>query len=114
RVTGTMKFDTAQIADHIQGSDDLARSVGLDPSKESVWVAGSTGPGEEQLLLRCYRQLLADHPALRLVLVPRHPERFNEVADLIRAEGFDLIRRSQPPSEISNLKSQIPPVILGD
>ena len=111
QVTGTMKFDTAQVAETIDGADELAEAVNLHPASEPIWVCGSTGPGEEVLLLQIYRKLLSGHPRLRLVLVPRKPERFDEVADLIRAQGFELIRRSQ--SAISNPRSTTA-VVLGD
>jgi 3-deoxy-D-manno-octulosonic-acid transferase len=111
RVTGTMKFDNAQVADRIDGADALADAVGLHPGDEPIWVCGSTGPGEEPTVLDAYRSLLANHPKLRLVIVPRHPERFDEVAKLIESAGFPLVRRSNPKLDISTLKS---PVILGD
>src|SRR5918992_5346119 len=88
RVTGTMKFDTAQMAEQVEGVTELAAAVGLKPGEESVWVCGSTGPGEEEIVLDCYQELLAGHPRLRLVIVPRHPERFDEVAALIQQRGF--------------------------
>jgi 3-deoxy-D-manno-octulosonic-acid transferase len=111
RVTGTMKFDNAQVADRIDGADALAEAVGLHPGDEPIWVCGSTGPGEEEIVLEAYRSLITNHPKLRLVIVPRHPERFDEVAKLIESAGFPVVRRSNPKSEISDLKS---PVILGD
>jgi 3-deoxy-D-manno-octulosonic-acid transferase len=110
RVTGTMKFDNAQVADRIDGADALAEAVGLHPGDEPIWVCGSTGPGEEQIVLDAYRLLLANHPKLRLVIVPRHPERFDEVATLIQSAGFTLLRRSNRQSAIGNPQS----VILGD
>jgi len=118
RLTGTMKFDNAQVANQIEGVAELAKAVGLRPGSEPIWVCGSTGPGEEGILLGIYRQLIGRCPSLRLVLVPRKPERFDDVAELIRNEGFDLIRRSQSQmaawqSQIANRKSQIP-VVLGD
>lgn len=110
-VTGTMKFDTAEIADRVGGEDELAAAVGLSPGKQRVWVCGSTGPGEEAILLPMYRQLLGRFADLRLVIVPRKPERFDEVAGLIAAEGFGVVRRSRgsapPPSSAM-------PIILGD
>jgi 3-deoxy-D-manno-octulosonic-acid transferase len=129
-VTGTMKFDTAAVADRVAGDSELADALGLDAA-EPIWVCGSTGPGEERLILDTYRSLLATHPTLRLVIVPRHPERFDEVAALIQREGFTPVRRSlcrvgiahRPveevggahPTEMSDLKSQISNrVILGD
>jgi 3-deoxy-D-manno-octulosonic-acid transferase len=112
-VTGTMKFDNAQVADRIDGADELAASVGLRAGVETIWVCGSTGPGEEQIVLDAYRALLPRYPSLRLVIVPRHPERFDEVARLIESAGFPLVRRSNPQSAVRNPQSP-PPVILGD
>jgi 3-deoxy-D-manno-octulosonic-acid transferase len=108
KITGTMKFDTAYIADSVAGDQRLAAEVGLTPVGGPVWVCGSTGPGEEKILLQVYGALLQEYPALRLVLVPRKPERFDEVAQLISAEGFALLRRSAHTAVSGN------PVILGD
>ncbi|QOV89413.1 3-deoxy-D-manno-octulosonic acid transferase [Humisphaera borealis] len=93
-VTGTMKFDNAQVADRIAGDRELAAEVGLHPGREPIWVCGSTGPGEERIVLDAYRTLLTTQPMLRLVIVPRHPERFDAVARLIAECGFDVFRRS--------------------
>lgn len=112
-VTGTMKFDTAQIADHVEGDKTLAWAMGLGQTRdEPVWVCGSTGPGEEEIILREYRKLLAGFKRLRLVIVPRKPERFDEVAALIERFRFKVLRRSSnvPPP----LDAPIPPVVLGD
>jgi 3-deoxy-D-manno-octulosonic-acid transferase len=109
RVTGTMKFDTAQVADRIDGDRDLAAAVGLRPGDEPIWVCGSTGPGEEEVVLDVFKQL---DPRLRLVLVPRKPERFDEVAETIRHEGFGLVRRSTGQTSAGRLDR--PPVVLGD
>ena len=94
RVTGTMKFDTAVLADPMTDSLAVAQSVGLRHGEDKIWVCGSTGPGEEALILAAYAELRITFPALRLVIVPRHPDRFDEVATLIQSRGFGLIRRS--------------------
>jgi 3-deoxy-D-manno-octulosonic-acid transferase len=119
QVTGTMKFDTAEIGDSVSGANELASDLGLHQDEELIWVCGSTGPGEEIILLRLYRGILKSHPRLRLVLVPRKPERFDEVAGLIRDHGFELIRRSRPSRSPSAGASPADapisqPVILGD
>jgi len=95
RVTGTMKFDTAQIAERVEGDEKLAGEVGLSPGDEKIWVCGSTGPGEEEQVLGCYRRLRQKFQGLRLVIVPRKPERFDEVAARILALGFVCVRRSK-------------------
>jgi 3-deoxy-D-manno-octulosonic-acid transferase len=111
-VTGTMKYDSAQLANRIEGDSAIAQAMGLHPSRESIWVCGSTGPGEEQLILGEYRNLLATFRRLRLVIVPRKPERFDEVADLIAGFRFEVLRRSRGDRLPVNLP--VPPVILGD
>ncbi len=58
-----------------------------------VWIASSTHPGEEEIVLAAHRRLLRDRPDLHLVLVPRHPERGDEVARTVRAAGLALARR---------------------
>jgi 3-deoxy-D-manno-octulosonic-acid transferase len=108
QVTGTMKFDTAHLANAVAGDDQLAADLGLIRGQELIWVCGSTGPGEEVMLLAAYRLLLEKFPTLRLVIVPRKPERFDEVAQLIQSAGYPLLRRS------SHTPSTDRAVILGD
>jgi 3-deoxy-D-manno-octulosonic-acid transferase len=107
-----MKYDSAQIAQRIAGDTELATALRLHPESESIWVCGSTGPGEEEIVLREYRNLLATFRRLRLVIVPRKPERFDEVADLIAHFRFDVVRRSRNGRGPAN--PPVPPVILGD
>ncbi len=111
-VTGTMKFDTSPIADSVEGDATLAWAMGLEVGREPIWVCGSTGPGEEPIILSEYRNLLASFKRLRLVIVPRKPERFDEVAKLIEQFRFKALRRSR--AEPPPIDPAIPPVILGD
>lgn len=74
-----------------------------------IWIAASTHEGEEEIILQTHRQLLEKYPNLLLLLVPRHPERFNSVATLIKKEKFQFIRRST--GELPNANTQL---ILGD
>jgi 3-deoxy-D-manno-octulosonic-acid transferase len=69
----------------------MRRSWGCD---RPVWVAASTHEGEEELVLAAHRRLLQGLPAALLVLVPRHPERFERVAALAARAGFAPVRRS--------------------
>lgn len=113
-VLGTMKFDNAQVVrSMLSGSQQLADEVGLVPGRAPIWVAGSTGPGEEQIVLDVYRTLLKRFPRLRCVIVPRKPERFDEVAGLIEQNRFVCVRRSLNNAP-ADLDPAVPPVVLGD
>ncbi len=109
-VTGIMKFDSATLAEQIDGAADLGRSLGLRPGEELIWVCGSTGPGEEEAALRIYASLRSKFPRLRLVIVPRQPGRFDEVADMIRRANLPLLRQSRPDAAPADAS----PVVLGD
>jgi len=93
-VTGSLKYDTAQITDRIDGADALAAQLNI--GNERLWVAGGTGNEEEKLLLDVYKNLREQDQFsdLRLVIVPRKPERFDEVAQLIADAGSDFVRYS--------------------
>jgi 3-deoxy-D-manno-octulosonic-acid transferase len=91
-VTGNIKFDIELAPDLVAHGDDLRRQVfGSRP----VWVAASTHDQEEQQVLQAHRKLLERRPDLLLVLVPRHPERFAQVRDLIDKEGFSCVQRTE-------------------
>jgi 3-deoxy-D-manno-octulosonic-acid transferase len=93
-VTGNVKYDGIALESGNSKTRALRRVLGLD-AEEPVWVAGSTHDPEEHIILSIYPRLLAQFPKLRLVLVPRAPERFNEVAQFIEATGFACVRRSK-------------------
>lgn len=111
-ISGSMKWDTAQVADQIPGAEQLAADLHLD-STSPLWVCGSTGPGEEAIILDAYRTLRARQPRLQLVIVPRKPERFDEVAELISQAGWTCHRRSQGP-RLSQTGDSSNTVWLGD
>ncbi len=94
-VTNSLKYDTAQVADRVEGAETLAEQLSLEGAR--LWVAGGTGDEEEKIILDVYQSLLQDgrFDGLRLAIVPRKPERFNEVAALIERMGFPLVRYSQ-------------------
>ena len=101
-VTGSLKWDTAQIVDKIPDSEFLARAMGIDPNRP-LWVCGSTGPGEEKVVLQAFAKLRDRHHGLQLAIVPRKPERFDEVAELIQQAGFQCVRRSACPDTTTRL-----------
>lgn len=107
-VHGSVKFDAALPADHDDRVAALRRRFALDG--EPVWVAASTHPGEEALALAVHQRLQSSHPGARLVLVPRHPWRAAEVAELVRARGWSPALQSAPDREIDTAAE----VIIGD
>lgn len=113
-VAGTMKFDTAPSDERVAGDLAMARDLGLDPAAETILVCGSSGPGEEPLLLDAYEALRRERSDLRLVIVPRKPERFDEVAQLIARRGHAVTRRSAPGSARPAAANADPPVVLLD
>jgi len=113
-VTGSLKYDTAQIADKVEGADVLAAQININD--ERLWVAGATGNDEEKILLDVYQNLKQQNQFsdLRLAIVPRKPERFDEVAQLIERRGFPLIRYSQIKNNTAQLPANNQMIILGD
>ena len=112
-VVGSVKWDTAMVADHIAGQGELAASMGINNAKP-LWVCGSTGPGEESIILRTYEVIKKSYPDLQLAIIPRKPERFDQVADLIEKAGYYCLRRSLSPDGESPANSDKTRVSLGD
>jgi 3-deoxy-D-manno-octulosonic-acid transferase len=94
-VCGNLKFDVTPAPEKIQLGRSWREAVG----QRSVWLAASTREGEEELVLAAWRKLAA--PQALLVLVPRHPQRFGAVAELLAREKISFGRRSEglPGSE---------------
>ncbi|MCR8933446.1 MULTISPECIES: lipid IV(A) 3-deoxy-D-manno-octulosonic acid transferase [unclassified Pseudomonas] len=91
-VTGSIKFDLTIDPHLLQRAADLRAQ--WQALERPVWIAASTHEGEDEVVLDAHRRLLANHPDALLILVPRHPERFNAVFDLCQREGFATVRRS--------------------
>jgi 3-deoxy-D-manno-octulosonic-acid transferase len=91
-VTGNLKFDQ-ELPDPV---DQRAwrRRLRIGDEEPTV-IAGSTHPGEEEIILRVFGRLATRHRELKLILAPRAPERFEEVEGLIAKTGFSVVRRSR-------------------
>ena len=89
-VLGNVKFDLTVPAQMVERGAEFRARFG--PARK-VWVAGSTREGEEALLLDAFDSAGAPEDAL-LVIVPRHPQRFDDVARLAQGRGFAVARRS--------------------
>jgi 3-deoxy-D-manno-octulosonic-acid transferase len=104
-VTGSVKYDGAETDRANAKTLELRRLFRIGPA-EIVWVAGSTIDPEEEIVLDACRRLQANHPNLRLILVPRQPHRFEPVAELFNRREIPFIRRTDlstaslaPPSD---------------
>ncbi|NDD74276.1 MAG: 3-deoxy-D-manno-octulosonic acid transferase [Gammaproteobacteria bacterium] len=91
-VIGNVKFDLHVAADHRERGAALRAQHAA--TQRFVWVAGSTHDGEEQQVLRAHALLRAAGVDALLVLAPRHPPRFDTVAQRLRAQGLRIARRS--------------------
>ena len=98
-VTGNTKFDGA--SGNRTAMEVLERKTLLRISDTDwVWVAGSTQAPEEELILKTFVELSHLYPNLKLIMVPRHPERFLEVAKLIESTTLPWARRSELPATV--------------
>ncbi|KAA6184368.1 3-deoxy-D-manno-octulosonic acid transferase [Thiohalocapsa marina] len=104
-VTGSIKFDVQLPASLM----DRAEVMRLGWGNRPVWVAASTHEGEEEPLLAAHARVRQAYPNALLVLVPRHPERFDRVAMLVARQGMGLARRS-----LGELGDERTAVFLGD
>ena len=106
-VTGSIKFDLSIDPQLLVKARALREQ--WQALERPVWIAASTHEGEDEILLSAHRQLLASYPNGLLILVPRHPERFNSVFQLCQREGFATVRRSSGEPVVAQTQ-----VLLGD
>ena len=98
-VSGSLKFDAGVIPTPSRVTEELRTR--FDSPDRPLLLAASTHAPEERLLIHAYRKLHSDmEPKPRLMIAPRHPERFAEVAALMASSGFSWTRRSQNPSPL--------------
>ena len=90
-ITGSIKFDI-QIADTIKEKAKALRSeLG---EHRPIWIAASTHKGEDEQILNAHKNVLEIYPDALLIIVPRHPERFDSVVQLCQSSGFTTVRRT--------------------
>jgi 3-deoxy-D-manno-octulosonic-acid transferase len=105
-VTGSIKFELAVPPGLVEAARAWRARLGARP----VWVAASTRDGEERYVLEAFARLRARLPDLLLILVPRHPERFDAVARLCGQQGQAIERRSAGGDAVSPDTA----ILLGD
>lgn len=92
RACGSVKFDVSLPEQLITEAAELRSEWAA--FQRPIWIAASTHDGEDEAVLSAHRQLLKTHPDALLILVPRHPERFDSVAQLVAQNEMSIKRRS--------------------
>ena len=105
-IGGNIKFDIKTPDDILQQTKQLRLAWG---SNRPIWIAASTHKGEEEKILIAAKIVNKVLPESLLILVPRHQERFNEVFNLCRKQGFNTVRYSEKQKYSASTN-----VILGD
>ncbi|MBI5756836.1 MAG: 3-deoxy-D-manno-octulosonic acid transferase [Nitrospirae bacterium] len=118
RVTGNMKYDQKFVE---MGEDAVLNKMRLFGINEGdkVIVAGSTHPGEDEIILISYKECLKDDKKIRLIIVPRHTERAGDIEKLIENAGFKAIRRTEltdsgRDTSLPHTAYPLPPIIVVD
>ncbi|MGB0449277.1 MAG: lipid IV(A) 3-deoxy-D-manno-octulosonic acid transferase [Porticoccaceae bacterium] len=93
-VTGNIKFDLS-LGQAIKDNAQQLQTEWCGADRRPVLLVASTHRGEDEIILNAFKQIKAEVENLLLVIVPRHPERFNQVAELCTSAGFKLARRSR-------------------
>ncbi|OAN17002.1 3-deoxy-D-manno-octulosonic acid transferase [Photobacterium jeanii] len=114
-VCGSVKFDIDVTKEQYEQAQQLKQSWAFE---RPVWIAASTHDGEDAVILAAHQQILQHSPDALLVLVPRHPERFDSVATLIAEHGFSYLRKSEQTSLSTSVSTNVSAddyqVVLGD
>ncbi|MFD2177062.1 lipid IV(A) 3-deoxy-D-manno-octulosonic acid transferase [Veronia pacifica] len=90
-VTGSVKFDLPEFDHRSPTANELKAMITHRPT----WIAASTHPGEDGILLEAHKQILQHQPDALMILVPRHPERFSDVAEQVREKALTVVCRSK-------------------
>jgi len=113
QTTGSMKYDGARTDRNNPATRRMAELAGFGPD-DVVFLAGSTQEGEEAAALEAFSQLAQRFSRLRLILVPRHPERFDAVGRLLDQSGVAWVRRSHLPDASADSGEAAARVLLVD
>jgi len=112
-VTGSVKYDGLESDRNNAKTRELRQLLGLAPT-DLVFVAGSTMEGEEAAVLAAYKAARRQHSSLRLILVPRHAERFESVSLWLEQQGETVVRRSRVRAPLARWSGSSPAIILID
>ena len=115
-VAGNLKYEISLPDDLDNKKDNFAKLLELDKTKRKIWLAASTHNGEEKKILESHKLICDKNSDCLLILVPRHPNRFNEVFELVKKKGFSCERRSgfKYKQDNKDLGLSSKQVLLGD
>ena len=91
QVSGNLKYDIQPDIETLTAAETFKEGL----TDRKIWIAASTHQGEDEIILNAHRQILSNNPGALLILVPRHPERFNQVSKLAQTYSFNTVRRSE-------------------
>lgn len=95
KITGSLKLDITLPEDLLLRAAQLRKKLG---ENRLIWIAASTHKGEEEIILQAHRLILKNHPSSLLILAPRHPERFDRLADNLIKEKWMIACHSKQES----------------
>jgi 3-deoxy-D-manno-octulosonic-acid transferase len=113
KVQGNLKFDQTFPSFTQEAMGKMAEALGFH-GQEKILIAGSTHPGEEEILVSLYKELKKREPHLVLILAPRHLERLEEVERILRKEAISWLRKTSLPMGEGRSDQESPEVILLD
>jgi len=99
RVCGNIKYDHEFKSIEAEKIEEIKKTIGIE-NNDKILIAGSTHPGEEDVILDLYLNVLRSHPDLRLIIAPRHIERAGEVEEIVRRKWLVSMKKtelSNPP-----------------
>lgn len=104
--SGNIKFDQEFNAN---GDESFFPNWSKSENKPLIWLASSTHKGEDEIVLKAHELVLEKIPQAKMIIVPRHPERFDDVATVVASHGFSFARRSKAETWDAQVQ-----VLLGD
>lgn len=111
-VTGSIKFDFKINSDEVKAGEEIRTQLHWQDKK--VLIAASTHKGEDEIILGVFHHLKQQFPTLVMIVVPRHPERFQSVYELLSKDNYNVLKRSQMLSYTSDDCQQSIDILVGD
>lgn len=112
-ISGNIKFDL-DLSEQVRDQAAALKAQWQNGGDRPIWLAASTHQGEDDLVLNAFAAIIEQQPNTLLVLVPRHPERFDDVASLSVTRGFSVTRRSEKNASGTDPAGPNTQILIGD